>query len=98
VRTKIPGNLKTENLVLRRGMTDSMTLWNWFTAVEGGKWRDHLAEGSLSIYDQGGTEKARFDFQGAWPMRYTATDVNAQSSEMEIEELEISLETFTRVK
>lgn len=38
VRTKLPGNVKSENIVLRRGLTVSMTLWNWFSAVEGGKW------------------------------------------------------------
>lgn len=96
--TKIPGDVKTENVVLRRGMTNSMTLWNWFTLVGSGKWKEHAAEGSLSIYDQAGKEQARYDFRGAWPTRYKANDVNAQSTEIEIEELELSIDSLIRAK
>ena len=63
IRTKIPGNAKTENIVLRRGMTNSMTLWNWFAQVEAGKWGEQLRDGSLVIYDQATHEQARFNFQ-----------------------------------
>lgn len=98
VETKIPGKSKTENIVLRRGMTNSMLFWNWFNLVELGKWKDHIAEGSLSIYDQAGKEQARYDFKGAWPTRYKANDVNAQSTEIEIEELELSVDDLIRAK
>ena len=98
VATKIPGRAATDNLVLKRGLTNSMTLWNWFTAVESGQWKDHEAEGALSIYDQSGSEQARYDFQGAWPMRYNASGVNAQSTEVAIEELELAVKTFTRAQ
>lgn len=98
VRTKIPGNAKTENIVLRRGMTSSMTLWSWFADVEAGKWAEQCRAGSLVIYNQAGAEQVRFDFKNSYPVRYTAADLNAQSSEIEIEELEIAVETFTRVK
>ncbi len=97
-RTKIPGGAKTENIILRRGMTSSMTFWKWFEAVESGQWAKQLRNGSLVIYDQAGQEQARFDFQNAWPLRYTAADVNAQSTDLEIEELEIAVDTFIRVK
>ena len=98
VETKIPGHSKTENIVLRRGMTNSMTFWNWFNLVELGKWQEQVAEGSLSIYSQAGQEEARYDFKGAWPTRYKANDVNAQSTEIEIEELEISVDSLVRSK
>jgi phage tail-like protein len=98
VETKIPGGTKTENMVLRRGMTSSLTLWNWFNQVELGKWKDHVAEGSLSIYNQAGAEQARYDFQGAWPTRYKVNDVSAQSTEIEIEELELAVHHLVRAK
>ncbi|MEL7038219.1 MAG: phage tail protein [Cyanobacteria bacterium J06592_8] len=96
VRTKIPGNSKAENIILRRGMTNSTTLWKWFNAVEEGNWAKQLRDGSLVIYDQAGQEQARFEFRGAWPTRYTAMDVSVSSSEIEIEELELAVETLTR--
>jgi phage tail-like protein len=98
VCTKIPGRSKTENIVLKRGMTNSMTLWNWFNQVELGQWQQHVAEGSLSIYDQTGIEQARYDFKGAWPTRYTSVDVNAQSTEIAIEELELAVDAIVRSK
>jgi phage tail-like protein len=96
VTTKIPGHVATDNLVLKRGMTDSMTLWNWFNQVELGQWKDQEAEGSLSIFDQSGSEQARYDFQGAWPMRYNTSEVNAKSTELAIEELELAVSSFVR--
>ncbi|MEM9008275.1 MAG: phage tail protein [Cyanobacteria bacterium P01_F01_bin.86] len=94
--TKIPGNAKTTNLVLRRGLTNSKLLWNWFKEVEVGNWYDNRAEGSLSIYDQAGIEQARYNFEGAWPMRYQASGMSARSSEIEIEELELATEYLVR--
>lgn len=96
VTTKLPGHSTTDNLVLKRGLTDSMTLWNWFNKVESGQWEDHEAEGALSIFDQSGLEQARYDFQGAWPMRYSTSGVNAQSTAVAIEELELAIWAFTR--
>lgn len=96
VTTKIPGNVKTDNLILRRGLNKSMSLWNWYKAVEDGQWAQQVAEGSLSIYDQAGSERARYNFQRAWPMRYSAADLNAQSTDIEIEELELAVESLVR--
>lgn len=95
VRTKIPGNLKTNNITLRRGMTHSRTLWNWFDAIQSGK-RDQQRSGSLTIYNQAGKAQALFSFQRAWPLSYVLTDVNAGSNEIEIEEIEIAVEEFKR--
>ena len=98
VRTKIPGNVKIENIVLKRGITNSMVLWNWFAKVEAGQWADYLKDGSLVIYNQEGTEQVRFNFKQAFPVRYTVADVNAKSNELEIEELEIAVADFERAK
>lgn len=98
VRTKIPGNVKTSNITLSRGMTNSMTLWNWFKAVEEGNWAKQFREGSLTIYDRAGVAQVILEFQGAWPTRYKASGLNAGSGEMEIEELELAIGTLTRSK
>ncbi|MDX2241487.1 MAG: phage tail protein [Leptolyngbyaceae cyanobacterium bins.302] len=96
VRTKIPGNTKTDNIILRRGMTNSARLWKWFADVEAGGWAKQLRDGSLVIYDLESKEQVRFNFKGAWPTRYSIADLSVQSSEMEIEELEIAVESFSR--
>ena len=96
IRTKIPGNVKTNNITLRRGMTKSTTLWKWFKTVQEGNWAKQLSNGSLSIYDQAGTQQAIFQFTGAFPVSYVAGDLNSSSNDVEIEEMEIAVESFIR--
>ncbi len=98
VRTKIPGNANSGNLTLRRGMTSSIDFWKWFEDVQNGQWADKRKLAALSIYSQSNDEMARFELAGAWPVSYKIADVNARSTEIEIEELEIAFEEFKRVK
>lgn len=97
VRTKIPGNVKSGNLTLRRGMTLSMAFWNWFQAVQDGKWATQRKNASLTIYDQAAEVQARFELASAWPTSYKIADVSARSTEIEIEEVEVVFEEFKRV-
>jgi phage tail-like protein len=98
VRTKIPGNVKSGNLTLRRGMANSMDFWKWFEDVQNGNWAKKRKLLSLSIYGQDNQELARFELAGAWPSSYKIADVNVRSTEIEIEEIEVAFEEFKRVK
>ncbi|MEH2298079.1 MAG: phage tail protein [Nostoc sp.] len=98
VITKVPGNAKSGNINLRKGLSNSKDFWKWFEEVETGKWAKKREFISLSIYDQAATEQARFELAGAWPTSYKIADFNANSHEIEIEELEIAFEEFKRVK
>lgn len=96
VRTKIPGNIKLENLVFRRGMTNSVTLWKWIEAVYLGNWANQRRNGSLIVYDQAGNAQLRLNIFGAWPVRYQAANVDSKSMEIEIEELEVAFDMIVR--
>lgn len=98
VRTKIPGNVKTSNLVLRRGLTSSTALWQWFDDIQSGNWFKQRRDGSLTIYDQASEVQARFQFFRAWPTNYSIADVSATSTDIEIEELELACEEFKRIQ
>jgi phage tail-like protein len=97
-RTKVPGNLKTNNIILRRGMTTSTTLWKWFNSVSEGNWAKQIRDGALNIYDQSREVQAIFKFRGAFPISYIASDLNASSADILIEEMEIAVENFSRQK
>lgn len=98
-RTKLPGTYKVGNVSLRRGMmTQSMTLWRWIQSVQEGNWANQRRDGSLVIYEQGGAEGARFEFSRAWPVNYSFGGGNVSASEFAIEELELAIEDFKRVK
>lgn len=97
LRTKVPGNSKSENIILKRGLNISDTLWKWFKAVEEGKWGEQLRDGDLTIYDQKVAVRARFRFFNAWPTSYKISDLKASSSDFELEEVELAVESFIRV-
>lgn len=97
VRTKLPGNVKSGNLTLRRGMSRSNTFWHWFNAVQEGKWAKQRRNLSLTIYDQAGKAQARFELTAAWPAGYKIAEVSVRSAETEIEEIEVAFEGFKRV-
>ncbi|YAF95399.1 MAG: phage tail protein [Nodularia sp. CChRGM 3473] len=97
VRTKIPGSVTYSNLVLRRGLTISMTMWNWLANVQEGNWGEQRRDGSLVIYNQAAEEEFRLEFKNAWPNSYTISDVQAAGSDHEIEEIEVVVEELKRV-
>jgi phage tail-like protein len=97
LRTKLPGNSKSENIILKRGLCISDTLWRWFKAVEVGKWSEQRRDGDLTLYDQHSDAKARFRFFRAWPLSYKISELKASGAEFEIEELELAVEEFIRV-
>ena len=97
MRTKLPGNHKSENIILKRGLNISDTLWRWFKSTEEGKWGEQRRDGDLTIYDQKTAAKARFRFFKAWPASYKISDLKASSTDFEIEELELAVEDFIRV-
>ncbi|MDR0468846.1 MAG: phage tail protein [Peptococcaceae bacterium] len=92
---KLPGLKKYGNLTLRQGLTDSIVLYEWIiTGVEGPVDRKTV---TITVLDEAGEPAASWQVINAWPMKYTAPDFNATSSEVAIEALELAHEGMTRV-
>ena len=92
---KIPGLKKYGNITLKQGLVDSMVLYEWMTAgLEGDVERNTL---TITLLDIAGSPAASWQIINAWPVKYTAPDFNATSSEVAIESLEIAHEGMTRV-
>lgn len=95
---KIPGRLKWENIVLKRGITSNMDIWTWRKMVEEGDVAGARADGSVVMLDQGLTEVARWEFKSAWPVKVTGPSVKSDSNEIGIEELTLAHEDIRRVQ
>jgi len=95
---KIPGRLKWENITLKRGITSSMDLWKWRKLVEDGDVKGARKSGSIVMYDSTLSEKARWNFEGAWPSKISGPQPKADSNEIGIEEITIVHEYITRKK
>src|SRR5215469_6942299 len=78
---KIPGMIRYSNLILKWGITDSMELYNWYKDIVDGKFSTSRKNISLVLLDEDGKEIARWRFKQAWPIRYTASLLNAKENE-----------------
>lgn len=94
---KLSGLTKFGNITLKWGLTDSMELYNWRQRVI-----EHGAEGervnmSIVLINEAGQDKARWNIERAWPIKYDPMDFSAKGNEVGIETLEIAHEGFKRV-
>lgn len=94
---KVPGRLKWNNVTLKRGITDSMDMWQWRKLVEQGKIADARKNGTITMYNQQGDAVAKWNFTNAWPSKLSGPSANASNNEVAIEELEITHEGYERV-
>lgn len=92
---KLAGLNKYSNITLKWGMTTDTELYDWHRqAVLGNVERRN---GSIIMLDRQANEVARWNFLSAWPTKYTAPSLNAESAEVAIETLEIVHEGLERV-
>ena len=92
---KIPGLKKYGNITLKQGLADSMVLYEWIAeGVNGAVQRKTI---TITLLDEEEAPAASWQVINAWPIKYTAPDFNAASSEIAIETLEIAHEGMTRV-
>ena len=94
---KIPGRLKWQDVTLKRGITDSMEIWDWRAIVEQGKMADSRKSCSIIMFDRNYEEVARWNFENAWPSKVTGPSVKADSNEIGVEEVTLVHEGMWRV-
>jgi phage tail-like protein len=90
---KFPGRAVWSNLRLRHGIT-SPDLWRWhLDFVEGrGKRRD----GVITLQDEQGNAVRAWRFRRGLPVRWVGPALNAQQSQIAVEEIEIAHEGLTQ--
>jgi phage tail-like protein len=94
IARKLTGLNKHANIVLKRGVTDDHSLWDWRKKVIDGKTdRQH---GSIVLCDEAGEEKVRWNFVEGWPLKWTGPTFNATNNAVAIETLEIVHEGLTK--
>lgn len=87
---KLPGEAKFSNLILRRGITKDLSLWQWMQQTFAGQLtRKNMA---IVLLNDAGEDALRFTFVNAWPVKWTGPSLNAESNDVAIETLEITHE------
>lgn len=91
---KIPGLKKYGNITLKKGLADSSALYDWLSeGIDGEVQRKTI---TISLLDATEQTVASWRVINAWPVKYTAPDFNATSSEVAVETLEVAHEGMTR--
>ena len=86
-------------LTLKKGLTDSMDLYNWFTLVstQGSTAKGAQKNVSLILVDTTGADKARWNVINAFASKYESTGLNASSSDVMVETFELTMQYMVRV-
>jgi phage tail-like protein len=92
IERKRPGKPKYSEIVLKRGFTTDKALYDWFDTVVQAADKTPYKTGSIVIYDRTQAEVARFNMNQCWPSKLSASDLQAGSDEVMIEELTIQHE------
>jgi phage tail-like protein len=95
---KLSGLTKYGNVILKRGVTNSLELANWHREIVAGQIASHRKNVAIIVQDEAGTDKARYEVTDAWPIKYDPGDLNGKGNEVFIETLELVNEGIQRVQ
>ena len=85
------GPVTFATVVLKRGMTSTRDLWNWFQMVAGGATSVRL-DARIEMQTADGAPVLTWVLERALPVKFKAADLNAKGTEIGIEELHLAHE------
>ncbi|NQU87676.1 MAG: phage tail protein [Mariniphaga sp.] len=93
---KLPGRIKYPNLVLKRGMITSSELITWVrNAFENNEYSP--VDLTISLLNENHEALAVWNVEHAYPVKWSASDFNAEESKIVIETIELTYNYFNRV-
>ena len=90
---KFPKHMNYTNLRLKRGITASDDLWQWFNDFIEGK--GTRKDGTIILRDEQQKAVKTWQFKRGIPVKWTGPTFNAMQSQMAVQELEIAHEGLT---
>lgn len=87
---KLPGRVRYPNVTLRRGLTASRDLWEWWTTVRDGAVDRRTV--AITLLNDAGEPVLRWRLREAWISKIVAPDLNAEGNDVAIETIELTHE------
>lgn len=81
------GPVTFATVILKRGMTRSRDLWQWFDFVVQQHYYAHRLTVTITLFDTAGEGVLAWEFARALPTKFKAADFNAAATNVGIEEL-----------
>ncbi|HAZ44413.1 MAG TPA: phage tail protein [Cyanobacteria bacterium UBA11369] len=103
LRQAAPTQVKFTPVTVKVVATTDLDIYNWYAACnknDGGKneWSDNnRKEASITVYDQAGTQKARWEIVKAFPTKYEGPKLEAGGSDVANETITVVHEGIKRV-
>ena len=90
------GPITYGNLSLKRGMTNNLDLWNWFSTFMQNDGVGGTAAVTVRLLDPGDHTQAlrTFTLTGCLPLKFKAPAMNAKEGQIAIEELQIAYQSL----
>jgi len=91
---KLPGRMKWPNLVLKRGVTDTDNLFEWFQKSSGDGFagagnKIEPRNGAVTLMDAAGKAVRTWKFTEAYPVKWSGPKLAASARDLAVEELEV---------
>ena len=99
---RFPGRIKWANLVFKRGVlpyrdpSDTSDFWSWLQSYLDGQ--GVRKDGTITLLNEAGQPALVWGWQRGLPAKWTGATMNAQQSQIAIEQLEIAHEGLTLVQ
>jgi phage tail-like protein len=90
------GQVSFATVILKRGITTTRDLWNWFQLVAGGAYAYRLSA-EIRMQNQNGDPVLTWKLARALPIKFKSADLNARGTELGIEELHLAHEGLSLV-
>lgn len=87
---QLPGPVKSGRITLKRGVTQSSELLQWYRDVASGQVAQAERSVSVVMYDSMLSEVMRWDFERAYPIKWTGPTFKTSDSAVAIETLELA--------
>jgi phage tail-like protein len=99
VTRKLAGRTTFSNIVLKWGIAVDNELYEWHRRIaqDPSGLAAQRKGGAILLQNSRGDTVARWDFTRAWPAKYTGPELNAESSEIAVESVELAHEGVQRV-
>ncbi len=85
---QLPKKTKYPRISLKRGITDKDDIWKWYKEVVNGKFK--RKDGAIILMDITGEDKWRWNFTQAYPVKWTGSDLKADSNTVAFETVELA--------
>lgn len=96
---KLPGRMTWPNVVLKRGVTQNDALLKWLNKSSGEQFASNgnkleRSTAAITLMGPGGERLRSWEFDGAFPVKWTGPNFAVASNDMAIEELELTHHGF----